>query len=220
VNELVRACPRGRQTMLFSATVSAEVQSLVDLSLNNPRTVTVHNAFNVVSGLEQEFVRVRKDKDREFYVLSLCKHSFHSRVIVFIPSKAMCHRLGRWCDCSCHVNLCPLLLCSFGSASALVTIICVLCSLRARHSHDQYATLHTAALIFGLAELSAAELHGNLTQVQRLDALDRFKTGDVKYLLCTDLAARYVMRLLLPRSFVFSNLCFLLRYSLVTRVLL
>jgi ATP-dependent RNA helicase DDX27 len=45
-------------------------------------------------------------------------------------------------------------------------------------------------ILFGLAGLKAAELHGNLTQLQRLQALDDFKQEKVDILLCTDLAGR------------------------------
>jgi superfamily II DNA/RNA helicase len=38
--------------------------------------------------------------------------------------------------------------------------------------------------------LNAAELHGNLTQAQRLDSLERFRHGEVDFLLATDLAGR------------------------------
>jgi len=45
-------------------------------------------------------------------------------------------------------------------------------------------------IIFSLAGLSAAELHGNLTQLQRLDALEQFRDGKVNFLLATDIASR------------------------------
>jgi len=49
---------------------------------------------------------------------------------------------------------------------------------------------HRFGIIFGLFGLRAAELHGNLTQAQRLEALQRFRDGEVDYLICTDLASR------------------------------
>jgi hypothetical protein len=39
-------------------------------------------------------------------------------------------------ECSCDVHLCSLSCCSLGSASALVTFICVLCTLRAHISRS------------------------------------------------------------------------------------
>lgn len=54
----------------------------------------------------------------------------------------------------------------------------------------QKVTAHRMKILFGLASLSCAELHGNLTQAQRLAALDSFREGHVNFLLCTDLAAR------------------------------
>ena len=54
----------------------------------------------------------------------------------------------------------------------------------------QKVTAHRMKILFGLAKLKCAELHGNLTQAQRLAALDFFREGEVDFLLCTDLAAR------------------------------
>ncbi|KAI0562842.1 RNA helicase [Gracilaria domingensis] len=51
-------------------------------------------------------------------------------------------------------------------------------------------TAHHFKILFGLSKLRSAELHGNLTQSQRLAALDDFRQGAVDFLLCTDLAAR------------------------------
>jgi ATP-dependent RNA helicase DDX27 len=45
-------------------------------------------------------------------------------------------------------------------------------------------------ILFGLAGLRAAELHGNLTQAMRLQALETFRQQEADYLICTDVAAR------------------------------
>ncbi|QDZ21660.1 DEAD-box ATP-dependent RNA helicase [Chloropicon primus] len=49
---------------------------------------------------------------------------------------------------------------------------------------------HRLKLIFGLAGLQASELHGNMSQAQRLRALEDFRAGAAKFLLATDVASR------------------------------
>jgi len=49
---------------------------------------------------------------------------------------------------------------------------------------------HRLRILFGLAGLSVDELHGNLTQIQRLEALEKFRDGKVDFLIATDLAGR------------------------------
>ena len=55
---------------------------------------------------------------------------------------------------------------------------------------DTKVTAHRLMILCGLMHLKCAELHGNLTQVQRLEALEDFRKGSVDILLATDLAAR------------------------------
>eukprot|EP01147_Barroeca_monosierra_P001094 gene1094-4322_t len=49
---------------------------------------------------------------------------------------------------------------------------------------------HRLRIVFGLADLPVAELHGSLTQQQRLESLQRFQSRDVEFLICSDLAGR------------------------------
>lgn len=139
LEEIIRQCPRGRQTMLFSATMSDSVDELVKLSLDKPVRVFVDRERNTAAGLTQEFVRIRDDDLRSPALLALCRRTVRERCIIFFRSKALAHQMR---------------------------------------------------VVFGLCGLKAAELHGNLTQEQRLVALKEFKEGHVDYLLATDLASR------------------------------
>mmetsp|Transcript_17377 Transcript_17377/g.32956 ORF Transcript_17377/g.32956 Transcript_17377/m.32956 type:complete len:925 (+) Transcript_17377:131-2905(+) len=55
---------------------------------------------------------------------------------------------------------------------------------------DTKADAHRMMIVCGLCGIKCAELHGNLTQVQRLEALEQFREGSVDVLFATDLAAR------------------------------
>uniref|UniRef100_A0A7S2ZS36 ATP-dependent RNA helicase n=1 Tax=Rhodosorus marinus TaxID=101924 RepID=A0A7S2ZS36_9RHOD len=142
VEEIVRYCPSGgRQSLLFSATMTSQVQWLVNLSLRDPARVSVDSKFDVAEKLSQEFIRIRNKAEvyRDAVLLALVSRSFKTKTIVFFSQKHVAHRFR---------------------------------------------------IMFGLAGLSAAELHGNLTQAQRLTALQQFRDSAVDFLLCTDLAAR------------------------------
>ncbi|WFC98862.1 RNA helicase [Malassezia yamatoensis] len=152
LNEIVRNCPQQRQTMLFSATMTDDVDQLVRLSLNQPVRLFVDPKRSTASKLTQEFVRVRastagsaaerreaEDGQRAALLLALCMRTFRDQVIIFVRSKRLAHQLK---------------------------------------------------IIFGLLGLSAAELHGDLSQEQRLQALSSFRDKKVDFLLATDLASR------------------------------
>ncbi|KAG0268989.1 nucleolar DEAD-box protein required for synthesis of 60S ribosomal subunit [Actinomortierella ambigua] len=141
LTEIVKACPTKRQTMLFSATMTDNVDELIRMSLNRPVRLMVDSNKATASRLIQEFVRVRqhREEDRPAILLALCSRTFKKRCIIFFRSKAAAHQMK---------------------------------------------------IIFGLMDLRAAELHGNLSQEQRLAALEEFRDEQVDFLLATDLASR------------------------------
>ena len=152
LNEIVRTCPTKRQTMLFSATMTEDVDQLVRLSLQQPVRLFVDPKRSTAAKLVQEFVRVRtpshltgrekqvaEDEHRAALLLTLCMRTFRDQVIIFVRSKKLAHQLK---------------------------------------------------IIFGLLGLTAAELHGDLSQEQRLQSLTHFRDGKVDFLLATDLASR------------------------------
>lgn len=78
-------CHYAAQTMLFSATMSASVKTLVSLSLNNPAEVRTEALYSTAGGLRQQFVRLKKGQDtplsREAVLLALCSRSFKTKTI-------------------------------------------------------------------------------------------------------------------------------------------
>nr|GAT44205.1 DEAD-domain-containing protein [Mycena chlorophos] len=139
--EIVKSCPKSRQTMLFSATMTDSVDELVKMSLNKPVRLFVDPKRSIARGLVQEFVRVRatKEAERSALLVTLCKRTFKNNVIIFLRSKKLAHQMR---------------------------------------------------IVFGLLDMKCEELHGDLTQEQRLTALQRFRDSQVDYLMATDLASR------------------------------
>lgn len=141
MKEVISNCSRTRQTMLFSATMTDQIQDLIQVSLNRPIRLFIDDNQSVAPYLRQEFVRIREHRegDREAIVAALLTRTFHDRVIIFAQTKKQCHRM--------HVML-------------------------------------------GLLGLKIGELHGDLSQTQRLETLKRFKNEEIDILIATDLAAR------------------------------
>ncbi|KAJ0716140.1 putative RNA helicase [Helianthus annuus] len=141
IRELVRLCPKRRQTMLFSATMTEQVDELIKLLLNKPLRLSADPTTKRPPKLTEEVVRIRGklEGNQEAVLLALCSKTFTSKAIIFSGTKQAAHRLK---------------------------------------------------ILFGLAGFKAAELHGNLTQAQRLDALELFRRQDVDFLIATNVAAR------------------------------
>jgi ATP-dependent RNA helicase DDX27 len=162
VREIVRACPKGRQTMLFSATLTDQVNDLARLSLHNPQKISVDAMYTLADHLIQEFIRIRpqREGDREAMVLALCARTFHSRVIVFFRSKQHCHRMA------------------------------ILFGLHKLNCAELHGNLTQTQVPFISLICFLSHLVQCLFSSQRLEALEKFRDGTVNFLLCTDLAAR------------------------------
>lgn len=83
VEEIVKYCPKERQTLLFSATMTEEVGRLIKLSLNHPVRIAVDPTHTVADTLTQEFIKVKsnRDEDREAILLGKTNFSFHSFIL-------------------------------------------------------------------------------------------------------------------------------------------
>ncbi|KAF3786132.1 DEAD-box ATP-dependent RNA helicase 28 [Nymphaea thermarum] len=83
INELVKLCPRQRQTMLFSATMTDQVDELVRLSLNKPVRLAADPSMKRPSTLSEEVVRIRptREANKEAILLSLCLRNFVNKAL-------------------------------------------------------------------------------------------------------------------------------------------
>jgi ATP-dependent RNA helicase DDX27 len=95
LQEIVRLCPKKRQTILTSATMTTAVERLTQLSLRNPIRLTVDPLLGVARSLTQEFIRVKDTNtlQREAILLALCTRTITERTIVFASRKLEVHRL-------------------------------------------------------------------------------------------------------------------------------
>lgn len=99
LQRIVAACPSSpsRQTLLFSASMTENIEDLIRLALNSPVKLFVDAQGALARNLAQEFVRIRESRDSEndrlSILLALCSRSFHSGCIVFVPTKQLAHKL-------------------------------------------------------------------------------------------------------------------------------
>jgi ATP-dependent RNA helicase DDX27 len=95
LNEILTTIPKSRQTMLFSATMTDTVDKLIRVGLNKPVRLMVDAKKKTVSGLVQEFVRLRpgRESKRLACLLYLCTRVCTERTIVFFRQKKEAHRV-------------------------------------------------------------------------------------------------------------------------------
>ena len=100
LRELLRLCPRRRQTLLFSATLSPAVEQLASLSLQQPARLSADGLGAAPASLTQQVVRVRgcHQADKEAIGLCLLTRAFKAqRCIVFTRTKRKAHRFKVLC---------------------------------------------------------------------------------------------------------------------------
>ena len=95
LREILRDCPRQRQTLLFSATMTDQVESLIRLSLRSPVRIRADRDHRPAATLTEEFVKLKRGREheREAVLLALCLRTYRSHTIVFAKTKVACHRL-------------------------------------------------------------------------------------------------------------------------------
>lgn len=96
-----------------------------------------------------------RELNQEAVLLALCTKTFRERVIIF---RFVLFPLDSYCLRKLIVVL-----------DLLIYLVSSMCSFLIFCCSGTKQAAHRLKILFGLAGLKAAELHGNLTQVQRLD---------------------------------------------------
>ncbi|HEX4913855.1 MAG TPA: DEAD/DEAH box helicase [Vicinamibacterales bacterium] len=138
IRRIVSATPASRQTLLFSATMSKEIERITKEFLRQPVLVEIGPRAAPADAVTQWIVEVSMAA-KVPALIHLLNDAALASVLVFSRTKHGAERIARKLDA---------------------------------------------------ARVPTATLHSNRTQGQRLAALKRFKSGDVRVLIATDIAAR------------------------------
>lgn len=127
-----------RQSLFFSATISPEINSIMQSFLKNPVTVSVKK-IETAGHVEQNIIRVRNKDEKVTRLIEMLRTNEYKKVLIFGRTKWNVEKLAK-----------ELLRSGF----------------------------------------TAASIHGNKSQNQRLRALSEFKLNRIQVLVATDIAAR------------------------------
>ncbi len=137
VEKIIKSCPKNRQTLLFSATISTDVNYIAEHYMNNPEYISV-KSYIEPEKLKQSYYDVQQNSKFSLLVY-LLKTDKSNLVMVFCNTKRNTDILAR--------NLQRL-------------------------------------------GLKATAIHGGKTQNKRNDIMEQFHKGEIRILICTDVAAR------------------------------
>ncbi len=138
VKRVLQHLPARRQTLLFSATMPAEIETLADSILKDPKTVKVDPVTSTVDAIDQCLYFVDKGNKKNLLAELLRKEDVRS-ALVFT---------------------------------------------RTKHGADKVVKE------LGRSGVEAMAIHGNKSQNARQRALEAFKSGEIRVLVATDIAAR------------------------------
>jgi len=94
IERIVKALPKQRQTLLFSATFSKEITELARHYLNNPLRVETAAPNSTVDAIAQQVVRVDQKKKRELLSWMIGSRDWR-QVLVFTRTKHGANRLAK-----------------------------------------------------------------------------------------------------------------------------
>ncbi len=94
VEKILRMCPSGRQTALFSATMPPPVKKLAESHMYDPTTIKITPKKLTVNAIEQAFVEVPA-KDKAARLVQLLKTEEPEQAIIFCRTKIGASKLER-----------------------------------------------------------------------------------------------------------------------------
>ncbi|HWP23395.1 MAG TPA: DEAD/DEAH box helicase, partial [Candidatus Binatia bacterium] len=94
VRRIIERCPRGRQTMLFSATIPPEIEQLCRWALRHPETVEIGQRRAPAETVTHALYPVASDQ-KEALLEELLKRTDFDQVLIFCRTKQGADRLAR-----------------------------------------------------------------------------------------------------------------------------
>jgi ATP-dependent RNA helicase RhlE len=138
IRKIIAALPKKRHSMMFSATMPADVEELGQFILHQPARIDLSPKKRTAENIDQRVYFV-PSADKRPLLASLLKDRAFERVLVFTRTKHVANRVAEY---------------------------------------------------LGKGGIAADAIHGNKSQGARQRALQRFKSGEARVLVATDIAAR------------------------------
>ena len=97
IKKVLAMLPAKKQSLLFSATFSAEIKALADRLLNAPQVIEVARSNATAENIAQRVIKVGREKKKDLLIHLIKTHDWH-QVLVFTRMK---HGANRLCE---HLN--------------------------------------------------------------------------------------------------------------------
>ena len=97
VTRIIKACPKDRQTLLFSATVDERIGKIANWALRNPTLVDVRTGSTAAETVDHAIYPVDVFQKYDL-LLELLKRSGYKSVIVFTRTKRDADRITEWIE--------------------------------------------------------------------------------------------------------------------------
>ncbi len=94
IDDVVKHLKKKRQTLMFSATMPANIVKMSNKYLNNPQRVSVGSTFNPAKNIKQDIIRV-KDVAEKYETLNVELTSRDGSIIVFVKTKHGTDKLAK-----------------------------------------------------------------------------------------------------------------------------